>query len=286
MRALVHDPSPGVGGGQRWSLDFAGWLSRRGHEVLHSSERIPPPWSCDTFFDMAPVGDPALYPAEAEIYLWCHVPSSLKAWDCLSRAKVVASSAWSAKRVSQTWGISATPLLLFGQSHGPAGKFGILFHGRLTAAKGVYRALEAHLLGRFDAPLTVSGATWSTPPETFADIEQACAHACVCLRPDDPDPETLYRTHSVFWNLASGPPEAFGLAAADAFLSGLSVIALSDGGIGEWLPSRFQARNLLDVVTLTRRALAGDLLPPTEDEKHIVTEAAFTARVKGWGLPW
>jgi len=286
VRALVHDPSPGIGGGQRWSRDFAEWLSRRGHEVLHSAERTPPRWPCDVFFDMTPVGDPALYPPDAVVYLWCHVPSSLKAWACLDRAKVIASSSWSAGRVEKSWNTPSVPLLLFGCPHAAPARVGVLFHGRLTHAKGVYRALEAYRMGRFDVPLTISGATWSTPPETLVHIEQACVQASVGFRPDDPEPETLHRTHSIFWNLASGPPEAFGLAAADALLSGLSVIALSDGGIGEWLPSRFQARNLLDVVTLTQRSLAGDLQPPTEDEKYLVTEAAFTQRVEESGLPW
>lgn len=283
MRAFVHDPSQGLGGGQRWSRQFAAWLRGRGHDVVFSADPIPLVGRVDVFFDMAPVGDTSLYPKGAKVFLWWHAPRSLRHSEAVDRATVIASSEWSAESYRTCWRKDARVLPLFTNANGGSGIRGILFFGRLTRPKGLHAAIR--LAQRVDEPVTLAGATWSSKDE-----DKRAATACGArMDPTDEEADALYGTHKIFWQLSgmdAGPPEGFGLAAADALSRGMLVIGFRAGAIQEWLPERFLVDDEADVILRTRAALAGDVSPATTEEVARVRKSAFEARVGELGLPW
>lgn len=251
MRIFVDDMSTGVGGGQRWSKDFAHWLMKRGHQVKLSTRTenvvgfVGEP--TEVYFDMAPHGNILRYPKGAKVFLWCHVPSSLSFQkEALERTEVIASSEWSAAEVARMWSAPSKVLRPFGEPKTPrsgTGTYG-LFVGRLTLAKGAFAALGIHRRCGGTFPLVLAGATWSSTMFEKASLRTQAAVQGVTLIEDASEPkiQELYRGARVFLQLAGwdkDPPEAFGLAAADAYLSGIPVLGYPAGAIREWLPKEW-----------------------------------------------
>jgi hypothetical protein len=242
---------------------------------------------------MAPVGDVFLYPENAKVYMWVHVPSSIHSEASLAHATILASSRWSAEQVQKTWGVQAVPLTLFSNARRVPEKScgGVLFFGRLTRAKGAFVA--ARLAGelRGATKVTIAGATWSTPPGDLETLTTICKiHGVTLVKdPSNDQVKELYGSNQMFWQLAGlekGPPEAFGLAAADAMLSGLTVLGAPLGAVPEWLPPRFYASSLQEVTPLTLKALRGELQGATSEELDWVSQVAFESSLIRAGIHW
>ncbi|KKW13269.1 MAG: hypothetical protein UY48_C0003G0091 [Candidatus Gottesmanbacteria bacterium GW2011_GWB1_49_7] len=291
MRIFVDDMSSGIGGGQRWSKDFAHWLIGRGHQVKLATrtENIVgfAGEPTEVYFDMAPHGNTYRYPKGAKVFLWCHVPSSLSFQDeALKVAEVIASSKWSAAQVHNTWSVTPKVLMPFGKpvvNRRNSGSYG-LFVGRLTMAKGAIAALRIHRRCDRAFPLVMVGATWSSPLFDKTVIRNQAAAQGVTLIEDASEfkIKELYLDARVFFQLAGldkNPPEAFGLAAADAYLSGIPVLAYPAGAIREWLPEEWWI-NDADPKDIMGKWDRADSFIPDSKVVYEISEQGFTERAK------
>lgn len=281
-RVLVFDPSDGIGGGQRWSKDFATWLSAF-HDVTFVGNGEPSPkCAYQYFFDMRPVGVPI---SAKKHFTWCHVPLAGTTASWIHQTTVIASSKWSAEQVKSAWGITPVVLPLFGKTRGRTNNKGVLFHGRLTVPKGVAKAVEIFRRGNFEVPVTIAGSTCNTHKDALKVLREECRFLGVSLIEDPSESvvDELYHSHSVFLQTAgwtTGPPEAFGLAAADAYLSGLNVIAYPAGAIIEWLPKEHWAYSTDEFVLKIDWALNSTFVPDLDVCLNI-SDYGFIERVRG-----
>ena len=283
MKILVIDASTGLGGGQRWSRDFSAWLARR-HETSFDTTSLRRNEPFDVCFDMRPVGLPLF---AKKHYTWCHVPLSPTNTENLHQTQIIASSKWSHDLIKTAWGLNSTVIMPYGKPRGRPNiqKEGILFFGRLTNPKGVMNAIEIYRRGKFDAPMTVAGATWSSPKDFLEMVRKECKELGIRLieDPEESNIQKLYEDHNVFLQTAgwrAGPPEAFGLAVADAYLSGLEIVAYPAGAVIEWLPKDNWASSFDEFVAKTKAALVSKT-PPDLDVCLNISEYGFEERVKG-----
>lgn len=240
MRIRIDDSTEHIGGGQRWSRDFVSWLRSRGHEVEFCSGpetfKSAGISKADFYFDMGCLGDLGRHQSANVAYLWCHVPASLRHPQFLfPKTEVLASSEWSQSEVSKVWQRPSKVLMPFGRpavvsKQTPPGDY-VLFLGRLTRAKGVFAALDLYERCSHGFKLVIAGATWSTPQDDLQELRRRAATARNVILLEDlsqHDLERLYGSTVAFLQLAGyekGPPEAFGLAAVDAYMSGIPVLA-------------------------------------------------------------
>lgn len=296
VRILVEDSSPGVGGGQRWSKDFADWLRSRGHDVVFrpGSEVLKHSVKDDVdfYFDMAPLGDVNRYPRKAKTFLWCHVPSSLKhPAHVIPNTTIIASSVWSQGEIKKVWGVDSKVLMPFGRAatslHTNTSGHYILFLGRLTAAKGVFKALNLHDEMGNCFNLVLAGATWSTKTEDLNILRHRVNQTRRVTLFEDFNPSevpNLYRHTQAFLQVAGsdvGPAEAFGLAAADAYLSGIPVMGYPSGAIGEWLPEDwwFDPSDVASFKSLMNR-LSNTSYTPDSVVVRKISDVGFLGRAK------
>lgn len=281
-KVLLFDPSTGAGGGQRWSQDFRKWLARR-HNVTFVGNGEPLPSEMfDYAFDMRPTGMPII---ARKHFTWCHFPLTDTKSELFHRTTVISSSKWSADQATRAWGGQSVVLPLFGECRSPINRGkGILFLGRLTVPKGAARAIEMCEPFKGLTNVTIAGATWGTPPDLLAHLRSECERLGFTLweNPSDPEIDDLYSIHHVFIQTAgwqAGPAEAFGLAAADAYLSGLNVVAYPAGAIVEWLPKDHWAESKETFVAKIKSALE-DVYVPNLDVCLNISEYGFRSRVE------
>lgn len=280
-RVLIFDPSVGEGGGQRWSRDFSKWLAKWHDVQFVGTGQLIPEETFDYAFDMRPIGIPII---AKKHFTWCHVPLTDTNTDLFHRTTIIASSKWSAAKVEQAWRYPSIILPLFGQCRSAKnlGK-GILFLGRLTVPKGAAKAIE--LCESFkNTRVTIAGATWGTPKDLLVHLRSECARLGFTLweNPSDAEIDDLYATHHVFIQTAgwqAGPAEAFGLAAVDAYLSGLNVIAYPAGAVVEWLPKDHWAESREKFIQKINSALE-NVHVPNLDVCLNISEYGFRSRVE------